>query len=389
MPALKPLPSPARLEANRANAEKSTGPSTAAGKARSRTNAVKHGLTGAGIALPGEDQARVEGRFAALRDELGPATLLGAHFVGKIALMTVRSERAARQESAALAHRVRHAADEFDRQRRDAAEALLAGLDVNPAAGRRDLVRTPEGVDALVDTLLDLRATLNRPRPEWSAEHEAHFEACHGRRVGDRGTPRGLALSRAILGDPALLGPAERAPALASWIRALIDEIDAEVDRLAAHRATLDHAAIAADRAGAADRALFDPGRDATLARRYEAASTRELYRALDEFRAAEAAGPRPPCAADPAPPPLAPPIGQPIEKPATVVVNSHPGHEMTPPLASFGGRGMAPAASGVASDAGWCRSPGRVHPGDRPGLGPETRPAAFDLALPGSGAGL
>jgi hypothetical protein len=37
--------SSARAEANRRNAEKSTGPKTADGKAKSRFNALKHGMT--------------------------------------------------------------------------------------------------------------------------------------------------------------------------------------------------------------------------------------------------------------------------------------------------------------------------------------------------------
>jgi len=44
-----------RLAANRANAQKSTGPRTAAGKGRSRFNAVKHGLTASVGLLPGEN----------------------------------------------------------------------------------------------------------------------------------------------------------------------------------------------------------------------------------------------------------------------------------------------------------------------------------------------
>jgi len=43
--------SDARIAANRANALKSTGPRTAEGKERSRCNALKHGMTGAGVAL--------------------------------------------------------------------------------------------------------------------------------------------------------------------------------------------------------------------------------------------------------------------------------------------------------------------------------------------------
>jgi len=38
------ITSPARVAANRSNAQKSTGPRTSEGKARSRWNAVQHGL---------------------------------------------------------------------------------------------------------------------------------------------------------------------------------------------------------------------------------------------------------------------------------------------------------------------------------------------------------
>jgi hypothetical protein len=49
------LPSDARLAANRANAKLSTGPTTAAGRAKSSMNAVKTGLTSRSILLPTED----------------------------------------------------------------------------------------------------------------------------------------------------------------------------------------------------------------------------------------------------------------------------------------------------------------------------------------------
>ncbi len=45
--------SPARIAANQANALRSTGPTTEAGKARSRTNALKHGLTAQVIEVDG------------------------------------------------------------------------------------------------------------------------------------------------------------------------------------------------------------------------------------------------------------------------------------------------------------------------------------------------
>ena len=49
-----------QLEANRANAQKSTGPKTEAGKRRSSLNAVRHGLTGHVVVLPSEDLGVLE-----------------------------------------------------------------------------------------------------------------------------------------------------------------------------------------------------------------------------------------------------------------------------------------------------------------------------------------
>jgi hypothetical protein len=49
-----------QINANRENAQKSTGPRSDAGKAASSRNATKHGLTGANPLLPGEDPARLE-----------------------------------------------------------------------------------------------------------------------------------------------------------------------------------------------------------------------------------------------------------------------------------------------------------------------------------------
>jgi len=50
----------AQITANRANAQKSTGPRTAEGKAASAMNALKHGADAASLLIPGEDQALYE-----------------------------------------------------------------------------------------------------------------------------------------------------------------------------------------------------------------------------------------------------------------------------------------------------------------------------------------
>jgi hypothetical protein len=66
--------------------------------------------------------------------------------------------------------------------------------------------------------------------------------------------------------------------------------IESELSALRALRETFDMEAVARSRAGAADRALFDPSKEATLARRYEAAAERGRFRALRELRASETA---------------------------------------------------------------------------------------------------
>jgi hypothetical protein len=51
------MSTPAQIDANRANSQKSTGPRTEEGKARSAANARTHGLTGRDLViLPGEEQ---------------------------------------------------------------------------------------------------------------------------------------------------------------------------------------------------------------------------------------------------------------------------------------------------------------------------------------------
>ncbi len=56
------LTSKQRSAVNRQNASRSTGPKTDDGKARSRVNALKHGLRAETLALPNEDPTAVAAR---------------------------------------------------------------------------------------------------------------------------------------------------------------------------------------------------------------------------------------------------------------------------------------------------------------------------------------
>jgi len=75
-------PSDARLRANRANSQKSTGPRSDSGKQRARLNACRHGLTGRTVLLPAEEFEVYRAHSKALTASLAPEgpeeTLLAA-----------------------------------------------------------------------------------------------------------------------------------------------------------------------------------------------------------------------------------------------------------------------------------------------------------------------
>src|SRR5260370_8547295 len=66
------MASPAQINANRANAQKSTGPRSAEGKSASRFNALKHGIDAASVVIPGEDPAEYEALAADYRRDFRP-----------------------------------------------------------------------------------------------------------------------------------------------------------------------------------------------------------------------------------------------------------------------------------------------------------------------------
>ena len=82
--------------ANRRNALLSTGPRSLAGKARSRMNAVSHGLTAQQTLLPGEDPAKYEGLRRSMFNSLRPDGALENELVERIASLTWRLRRFAK-----------------------------------------------------------------------------------------------------------------------------------------------------------------------------------------------------------------------------------------------------------------------------------------------------
>ena len=96
-------PSPARLAANRTNAQRSTGPRTAEGKAHSSINAVKTALTGRTVLLPSDDAALYRHHLERFTEELKPVTARESVLVQSIADTDWRLLRIPALESAIYA----------------------------------------------------------------------------------------------------------------------------------------------------------------------------------------------------------------------------------------------------------------------------------------------
>ena len=66
------MATPAQITANRANAQKSTGPRSVEGRSVSRFNALKHGVDAASVVIPGEDPADYDALAANYQRDCSP-----------------------------------------------------------------------------------------------------------------------------------------------------------------------------------------------------------------------------------------------------------------------------------------------------------------------------
>lgn len=102
-----------QIEANRRNAQKSTGPKTEAGKHNSKFNALKHGMTARVAVLPHEDRLSYEELRQATIESYRPASGAEMMLVDLIAINYWRLLRARRVETTTMdlhirAYKARH-----------------------------------------------------------------------------------------------------------------------------------------------------------------------------------------------------------------------------------------------------------------------------------------
>ncbi len=91
----------AQIDANRANAQKSTGPRTPQGKAISRMNAVEHGFRSRDVVVPmlGESTEGFSDFFTAVVDDLNPQNAVQSLLAEEFAANFWRLRRARRLQT--------------------------------------------------------------------------------------------------------------------------------------------------------------------------------------------------------------------------------------------------------------------------------------------------
>jgi hypothetical protein len=281
-------------ESNQKNSQKSTGPKSEEGKARSRANSLKHGLTGAGVVLAVEDAPEIDRRCESLEADLAPKNELARRHLARAAFLDLRLERCALHEAKVIDYRMRQAVACFDDARLAEVEKAISWIAAEPATHARRLRGSLEGIDTLIEKFKGLRKDLLRPHGIiWTYHHCETIHHLMGQRRGDLPISRARCLGEAIYGTMDLLTP-EDGPGLSVQERKLwaadrlIELIEVELASLEALKATIDVEAIALDRAEAPYRAMFDPSKEAILARKYEAATERAYHKAMIGFEAAQ-----------------------------------------------------------------------------------------------------
>ena len=117
-----------QLQANRFNAQHSTGPKTEFGKSRSKMNALKHGLTAAQVVVLDEDPAQFDALRSDLKAHFEPKDPLERELLDLIAGSLWRLRRVPFVEAALIRHEMEKAEASEVQEKGRAVEELRADL---------------------------------------------------------------------------------------------------------------------------------------------------------------------------------------------------------------------------------------------------------------------
>jgi len=173
-----------QLEANRRNAQLSTGPKTQEGKARVSANAITHGLRAETfVVVPGEDQEQFNAKLDAWNRSMRPSNEAQSELVRRMVIDSWMLDRAERHEGAILTRNIMEALNACECEDDDVPAlreaAALASFDASNEGERlrryqssthRSLLRT-------IDTFLKMRRDEQKEKEQEIRANKANSQA--------------------------------------------------------------------------------------------------------------------------------------------------------------------------------------------------------------------
>ena len=139
-----------------------TGPKTPEGKAVSRGNALKHGLTAKTVLLPGETADEIQARADRWRETYNPQGAAEEELVDQIALASLRLKRIAHAEEAVLAAQFHGAEPEWELEQSHKLTKFRRMLPRDRITAMLNLRSFGEGVSWLLEKWKVLDAAFSR-----------------------------------------------------------------------------------------------------------------------------------------------------------------------------------------------------------------------------------
>ena len=319
------MTSPRQIEANRRNAQKSTGPRTEEGKDRSRFNAVKHGMTAKFDVLPGEDGAALTRRIDAWTADFQARNQLERDLVERAARLSWKLERVERAHVDRLtANILKATSGENEAVENDVltmGERLFQdltkphgfspGIVVDPSNPTMLVLRlesSAPGCRWLLDRWADLRSLLEQEQP-WQSHDKLRairllgrqpldalddsqvakvFLACHT--IDSSGGELFHEIWNELRPDERHVARQRFAGRRLEWLplrdrtearEALLQIVDRAVSRLAT-KADVHRRRAERDVASAPNRLAFDDSSEGERLRNYESSCNRALTRTID-----------------------------------------------------------------------------------------------------------
>jgi hypothetical protein len=159
------MATPAQITANRANAQKSTGPRSVEGKSASRFNALKHSIDAATIVIPGEDPADYDALAAHYLHEYRPQSASESFHVGAMLRADWQKGRLQRVE-----------ADLFRTVLAESPGNSLAAVLLAESPAAKLLVRVQRQIAAFERTWHRANTELRRARAQAESAPEGSFD---------------------------------------------------------------------------------------------------------------------------------------------------------------------------------------------------------------------